>query len=219
MTEWLSTHKVVSAGPEIAELQVLLSTLLPRKQSLPKLPHLLSNGSNAVPTWSYYLWGTNFSSLTTSMLSHFSCVRLSATLWTMACQAPLSMGFSRQESWSWLPFSFSKSDLRQAKTTDRQPAELCKQANHNLPQELRTIHAFDSTYPLAFHSVSQCKLHVVLYGMRCPPSLACEFMWLKDCMLSHASCPVFMESHNPRMRIPPSSLAINKTMKHDCTKH
>ena len=28
-----------------------------------------------------------------------------ATLWTVACQAPLSMGFSRQEYWSRLPFS------------------------------------------------------------------------------------------------------------------
>ena len=28
----------------------------------------------------------------------------SATLWTIAHQAPLSMGFSRQEYWSWLPF-------------------------------------------------------------------------------------------------------------------
>ena len=37
-------------------------------------------------------------------LSHFSRVRLSVTLWTTACQAPLSMGFSRQEYWSGLPF-------------------------------------------------------------------------------------------------------------------
>ena len=36
------------------------------------------------------------------MLSHFSCVRLFATLWIMACQAPLAMGFSRQEHWSGL---------------------------------------------------------------------------------------------------------------------
>ena len=36
------------------------------------------------------------------MLSCFSCVRLFKTLWTMACQAPLSMGFSRQEYWSGL---------------------------------------------------------------------------------------------------------------------
>ena len=30
-------------------------------------------------------------------------VRLFATPWTVACQAPLSMGFSRQEYWSGLP--------------------------------------------------------------------------------------------------------------------
>ena len=28
---------------------------------------------------------------------------LTVTLWTVACQAPLSMGFSRQEYWSGLP--------------------------------------------------------------------------------------------------------------------
>ena len=38
------------------------------------------------------------------MLSHFSPVQLFATLWTLACQAPLSMEFSRQEYWSGLPF-------------------------------------------------------------------------------------------------------------------
>ena len=36
------------------------------------------------------------------MLSHFSHVRLFMILWTVACQAPLSMGFSRQEYWSGL---------------------------------------------------------------------------------------------------------------------
>ena len=33
-----------------------------------------------------------------------SCVRLFSTLWTVALQAPLSMGFSRQEYWSGLSF-------------------------------------------------------------------------------------------------------------------
>ena len=37
------------------------------------------------------------------MLSRCSRVRLFATPWTVACQAPLSMGFSRQEYWSGLP--------------------------------------------------------------------------------------------------------------------
>ena len=39
------------------------------------------------------------------MLSRFSCVWLLATLWTVAHQAPLSKGFSRQECWSGLPCS------------------------------------------------------------------------------------------------------------------
>ena len=36
------------------------------------------------------------------MLSHFSHVELCAALWTVACQAPLSMEFSRQEYWNGL---------------------------------------------------------------------------------------------------------------------
>ena len=38
------------------------------------------------------------------LLSHFSRVRLCATPWTAAHQAPPSLGFSRQEHWSGLPF-------------------------------------------------------------------------------------------------------------------
>ena len=37
------------------------------------------------------------------VLSHFSRVHPFVTLQTEACQAPLSMGFSRQEYWSGLP--------------------------------------------------------------------------------------------------------------------
>ena len=38
------------------------------------------------------------------LLSHFSCVRLYATPWTAPYQASPSMGFSRQEHWSGVPF-------------------------------------------------------------------------------------------------------------------
>ena len=37
------------------------------------------------------------------LLSHVSRFRLLATPWTAAYQAPLSMGFSRQEYWSGVP--------------------------------------------------------------------------------------------------------------------
>ena len=43
-------------------------------------------------------------SLCVSMVSHYSCAWLFVTLWTLTHQAPLSMGFSRQEYWSGLPF-------------------------------------------------------------------------------------------------------------------
>ena len=52
---------------------------------------------------SLYFW---YIILCACMLSHFSSVRLFVTLWTVAHQAPLSKGFSRQEYWrglSWLP--------------------------------------------------------------------------------------------------------------------
>ena len=37
------------------------------------------------------------------VLSHFRHVGLFVTPWTVACQTPLSVGFSRQEYWSRLP--------------------------------------------------------------------------------------------------------------------
>ena len=39
------------------------------------------------------------------VLKSFSCVQLFVTPWTVAHQAPLSMGFSGQEYWSGYPFS------------------------------------------------------------------------------------------------------------------
>ena len=44
-----------------------------------------------------------------------SRVQLFATLWTVAHQAPLSMGFSRQQYWSGLPFP-SPGDLPDPET-------------------------------------------------------------------------------------------------------
>ena len=49
--------------------------------------------------------------------------RLLATPWTVAYQAPLSMGFSRQEHWSWLPLpsSIALTRRRQFITSTRFP--------------------------------------------------------------------------------------------------
>ena len=52
-----------------------------------------------------------------------SCVRLSVTLWTVAHQASLSMGFSRQEYWSGLP-SPPTEDLPNSQIKPTSPALL-----------------------------------------------------------------------------------------------
>ena len=48
------------------------------------------------------------------------CVQLNRTLWTVACQAPLFIGFSRQEYWSGLPFP-SPEDLPNPGIEPRSP--------------------------------------------------------------------------------------------------
>ena len=50
------------------------------------------------PILALWLWHVH------SEVKSLSCVQLFATPWTVAYQAPPSMGFSRQEYWSGLPF-------------------------------------------------------------------------------------------------------------------
>ena len=63
---------------------------------------------------------TNFYSKLVKVKS-LSRVQLFATLWTVAHQAPPSMGFSRQEYWSGLPFP-SPGDLPNPGIKPRSPA-------------------------------------------------------------------------------------------------
>ena len=66
---------------------------------------LLSMGSHRVRhNWSDLAAATAAQILLEHLLSHFSRVRFFETPWTIAHQAHLSMGFSRQEHWSGLPF-------------------------------------------------------------------------------------------------------------------
>ena len=54
-------------------------------------------------------------------MKSFNRVRLFATLWTVAHQAPLFMGFSRQEYWSRFPFP-SPGDLPNPEIEPKSPA-------------------------------------------------------------------------------------------------
>ena len=68
-----------------------------------------------------------------------SRVRLFATSWTVAYQAPQSMGFSRHEYWSGLPFP-SPGDLPDPGIEPRSPALQADALQSEPPGKLKTIH-------------------------------------------------------------------------------
>ena len=55
-------------------------------------------------------------------LSHFDSF---ATPWTVACQAPLSMGFPKQEYWSGLPFLYLLHWQRGSFSLSHQGSDVC----------------------------------------------------------------------------------------------
>ena len=65
----------------------------------------------------------NHSSSREGMLNPFNCVWLFVILWTVAHQAPLSTGFSRQEYWSGLPCT-PLGDLTDPEIKPTSPASL-----------------------------------------------------------------------------------------------
>ena len=69
-----------------------------------------------------------------------SCVRLFVTPWTIAPQAPLSMGFSRQEYWSGLPLP-SPGDLPHSGIEPVVPArqEILYRLSHKFPGKVIPI--------------------------------------------------------------------------------
>ena len=62
----------------------------------------LCHGKQNQPLCRLWYYFSTHTSMHAYVLSCFSCVWLSATPWTVAGQAPLSMGFSRKEYWSGL---------------------------------------------------------------------------------------------------------------------
>ena len=77
--------------------------------SLDTHTHSLTPGTSHRSRWRQWTWvpaGEHTAGprhTLTLTLSRFSHVRLFATPWTVACQAPLSMGLFKQEYWSGLP--------------------------------------------------------------------------------------------------------------------
>ena len=86
--------------PQICDMSLcVLSVLLRRQWECPWRHGKLGS----VSQWELSKVEDPLSVLLLLLLSRFSRVRLLATPWTAAYQAPPSMGFSRQEYWSGVP--------------------------------------------------------------------------------------------------------------------
>ena len=128
-----------------------------------------------------YLW------IRLSEVKSLSRVQLFATPWTVAYQAPRSMGFSRQEYWSGLPFP-PPGDLPNpgiepgspALKADALPSELprlstsiCKHASHkkasNSDTPVQSTHHF--TFSLPPSPLPTPKTSLFLYSTNTPTTL------------------------------------------------
>ena len=108
------------------------------------------------------------------MLSGFSRVRLLSTLWTIAYQAPLSIGFSRQKYWS-ESHCPSPGDLP---SPGIEPASLATPAlqadslllSHRRSPDLRYVSAIDGfrAYNIPFIELSLLALYCLYSVLGCP---------------------------------------------------
>ena len=97
-----------------------------------------------------------------------SSIRLFATPWTTACQAPLSMGFPRWEYWSGLPIP-SPGGFPNPGIEPARPAALCWQKS--LPRATREAPGWQQLFPDSLGGDGECALHGNLYpgGIQGPP--------------------------------------------------
>ena len=97
------------------------------------------------------------------MLSHFSCFLLYLTLWTVACQASLFMGLSRQEYWSRLPFP-PPGDLPDPGIEPASPATPVLQAD-SLPLSHRRSHWKAHFFIKMFLSLPPCLMKIYIQNV------------------------------------------------------
>ena len=140
------------------------------------------------------LWGMGGVSEWVKSLSH---VRLFATSWTVACQTCHSMGFSRQEYWSGLPFP-SPGDLPDpgikprspTLQADSLPSELPGKPGNGWRNVVKVEFFLLSSKVTAFFSIQNRKL-VKMYFCCCSVTQSCPTL----CNLKDGSTPGFPILH------------------------
>ena len=122
------------------------------------------------------------------MPSCFSHVQLFATLWTLAHQAPLSMGYSRSESWNALPLP-SPGDLPNPgmeSVSLRSPALTSRRFITSTTWETLMYNrgVFTGVFPALLHSTSQVLGAFSSLGLT-------DFLWVKSSFLKEIFIPFY----------------------------
>ena len=95
--------KIMASGP-ITSWQIDGETVKTVADFILRGSKITADGNGSHEIKRHLLLGRKVMTNLLLLLSHFSHVRLCVTPETAAHQAPLSLGFSRQEHWSGLPF-------------------------------------------------------------------------------------------------------------------
>ena len=106
-----------------------------------------------------------------SVLSRYSRVWLFATLWTVACQAPLTLGFSRQEHWSGLPMPSRGPSPQQGSSPSLYVSYIGRCVLYHWchlgsPLPLREKHKQTNTYPQKIKTTFNLVLQKVICTLR-----------------------------------------------------
>ena len=125
----------------------------------PNLPHIFSRAILNNLTWPVCVC---------QLLSH---VQLFVTPWIVACQAPLSMGFSRQEYWSGQPFP-APGNLPDSGIKPGSPA---LQKDSLLPEPPEKI--LPECYITFLHTLLECHWTWCII-LQCKTSPNCRFLFM-----------------------------------------
>ena len=103
---WPCSSQPQTSAPDFLLLMARVYLVDEREGTVPPGWWMLASAPPSVLLWveGEHHWGDHLSLVLAAFgvcacmkLRSFSCVQLFAALWTIACQAPLSMGFPRQE--------------------------------------------------------------------------------------------------------------------------
>ena len=157
------------------------------------------------------------------MLSCFSHVRLFASLWTVAHQVPLSVGFSRQEDWSGLPCrppgglpdrGYSVFSWQMAWPGGCRPQPIGHLGDDSRKEDWaqRTVHGIVYMWPLQHPALRASRMshgqkgkHAWAQKPATPPSVSHRSKW-PQCPRGSATAPV-AKTPCPRHRGPGSTPA------------